>query len=304
MEKAIIITGGTGMVGNSLTNYLIEKGYSVHILSRNTKKKEVNSRIKYFKWDTDQQTYDDNVFSNAVAIVNLAGAGIADKRWTKNRKQEIVESRVAAGNLVTKMLLNETHQIKTLIQASAIGWYAPNASLNQYQEDLAPNNDFLGTACNAWENSVNQINESSNIRKVILRFGIVLNKNGGYVKAQILPLKLKVAPLFGNGNQLVSWIHQQDINRMIAYCINQNEVSGIYNAVSTEVVSQKNMIKKLATVLNYKLWLSMPIPSFFLKIVLGEMSIELLKSSNISNKKILDAGFEFSYPDLVSINKL
>ncbi len=304
--QQILITGGTGLVGTQLTQLLLSKGYGVHIFTRNKPKNTTKENIKYFEWDTEIGTYDKNAFNNVVAIVNLAGAGVADKRWSKERKSEILNSRVQSGNLLVKALQETTNTVTIIIQASASGWYnmeqLSHTNGNQFQEDQPANTDFLGATCKAWEDSIKGV-LALHKRLVTIRIGIVLSINGGMVKELAKPMNFGIIPVFGNGKQIVPWIHIDDVCGMILFAIEKN-INGIYNAASSEPVNQKTLAKQIAKVLQKKCFIAPPIPSFVLKLMLGEMSIELLKSISISNTKIKKEGYNFLYPSLVSITNL
>ncbi len=300
MSNTIIIAGGTGTVGKALAQHLVAQGYVIHILTRNPKKYTNSDSVKYFSWDVTQQLYDVSVLNGATAIVNLAGEGIADKRWTATRKIQILESRVAAGKLVVNMLNNQKHNINRLVQISATGWYAPAVSnSNAYQETVPHHTDYLGTTCKAWEESIAGINKAINVS--IVRLGIVLNQHGGMEKELLMPMNFGVLPIFGNGQQIVPWIHQTDVNRIITFLIENAQLSGVYNAVANKNDSQRKVAAAIAKYHNKRIWLRIPIPVFALKILLGEMSIELTKSSVIENKKICDAGYVFVNDELSKI---
>ena len=294
----ILITGGTGLVGKRLTAMLIEKGCTVTILTRNKNAVSNNSAITYSFWDAEKLIINATDFANADAIINLAGAGVADKRWTAERKKEIVESRVNSGNCLVNALQKLPNKITTVVSASAIGWYNPDtiASKN-YQEDEPANTDFLGDTCKRWEQSVHPITLLQK-RLVKFRIGIVLSKNGGALKEFLKPLKFGIAAILGNGKQQISWIHIDDLCRMFIAALEQQNMNGVYNAVSPEVTTNNKLNITLAKLLKGNFYIPIHIPAFALKIALGEMSVEVLKSSDISCKKIQDTGFKFLYPTI------
>ncbi len=300
--KKVLITGGTGLVGTQLIKLLQNKGYSIHVFSRNASK--AKDQISYFKWDPQQGTYDSNAFTGVTAIVNLAGAGIADKRWTTKRKREILESRVQCGQLITKALQETPNTVNTIIQASAMGWYGADTATiqNGFIETAEAHHDFLGNTCKAWEDSVEGV-KALQKRLVILRIGIVLSASGGMVKELKKPMTFGLVPIFGNGKQVVSWIHVTDLCKMILFAIETN-IEGIYNAVSSEPIIQKFLSKQIAKALHKRIRIPFYIPSFLLKMALGEMSIEVLKSTTVDNTKIKKAGFQFEYPAFENIDKL
>ena len=298
--QTVLITGGTGMVGTSLTQLLLSKGYQVIILTRKPQTSPI-SNLTYAVWDIAKGTIDPLAFEKADTIVHLAGAGVADKRWSKKRKQEIVDSRVMSGALLVKYLTAHTHQVKTVVTASAIGWYGPDTEQSlQYgfTETDPVDAAFLGDTCKQWEDSVKPI-ETLGIRLVTLRIGIVLNKQGGALAEFIKPAKFGLATIFGTGNQMVSWIHQNDLCKMILFGIQTASLKGVYNAVSPDPTSNKDLIIAITKKLR-GFYLPIPVPAFVLNIMLGEMSIEILKSAKVSSNKIQEADFKFDYPTLNS----
>lgn len=298
--QTVLITGGTGMVGTSLTQLLLSKGYQVIILTRKPQTSPI-SNLTYAVWDIAKGTIDPLAFEKADTIVHLAGAGVADKRWSKKRKQEIVDSRVMSGALLVKYLTAHTHQVKTVVTASAIGWYGPDTAeslMNGFTETDPVDGAFLGDTCKQWEDSVKPI-ETLGIRLVTLRIGIVLNKQGGALAEFIKPAKFGLATIFGTGNQMVSWIHQNDLCKMILFGIQTTSLKGVYNAVSPDPTSNKDLIIAITKKLR-GFYLPIPVPAFVLNIMLGEMSIEILKSAKVSSNKIQEADFKFDYPTLNS----
>ena len=286
------------MVGQGLTNYLIDRGYEVIVLTR-SEKKSTRLQLSFSKWDIDKQYIDIEALQKADIIVHLAGESVATKRWTSKRKQEIIDSRVQSGALLVKALTENNHKVKTMISASAIGWYGPDTEsslTNGFTETDPFDPSYLGTTCKQWEESVHAIKQLG-IRLVTFRIGIVFNKRGGALAEFIKPARFGVATILGPGNQMVSWIHQQDLCKMIGYAIENETVEGVYNAVSPEPVDNKSLVNAIAAKM-YKFHLTVSVPVLVLKIMLGEMSIEVLKSANVSCKKIESTGFEFDYPNL------
>lgn len=298
--QTVLITGGTGMVGQSLTDTLVQHGYEVIILTRSPK---MSSRlhVSFAKWDIDQNYIDPKALEAAHIIVHLAGESVATKRWTEKRKKEILDSRVKSGLLLSHALKTMKHQVHTFIGASAIGWYGPDnlQSLKDgFIETDSVDHSYLGETCKAWEDSVASI-AALGIRQVTLRIGIVLNKRGGALLEFIKPARLAVAAILGNGKQMVSWIHHQDLSAMILFVLSNKSVTGIFNAVAPEPISNEKLTIQIATL--YHPWhIKLHVPAWVLKILLGEMSIEVLKSAKVSSKKIQEQGFEFKYPTISS----
>jgi len=296
--QTVLITGGTGMVGQALASTLIDKGYEVIVLTR-AEKKSTRLHLNYAQWDIEKQWIDPNALQAADIIVHLAGESVATKRWSTKRKKQIQESRTQSGALLVKALQEHKHQVKTIIAASAIGWYGadtPQSIANGFTETDPLDPSFLGNTCALWEQSMHEV-KNLGIRLVTLRIGIVLNKRGGALAEFIKPAYLGVATILGKGSQIVSWIHQMDLCKMIVFAIENNAIQGIYNAVSPHPVSNELLVKTVAQKI-HKYHLVVKVPEFVLKIMLGEMSIEILKSANVSSQKMQNAGFVFDYPTI------
>jgi uncharacterized protein (TIGR01777 family) len=296
----VLITGGTGLVGKRLTEMLVSKGYEVIIVTRQIPL-TAQKNIQYALWNVEAGQIDSDAINKSDYIIHLAGAGVADKRWTNKRKKEIVDSRIKSCELLVKALRTNENKIKAVISASAIGWYGPDPSLheNGFDENDIANTDFLGETCKEWESSI-QPTTLLGKRLVILRTGIVLSKYGGALKEFLTPLKFGVAAILGNGKQKISWIDIDDLCSMYINAIENNNWHGSYNAVAPSPVSNKQLTLALAKKLRGKFFIPIYIPGFVLNFILGEMSIEVLKSCTVSSKKIQNAGYNFLYPTIES----
>lgn len=292
----VVITGGTGLIGTALTKALAVKGYNVIILSR-SRKQSPEKNIFYAVWDLEQQTIDEDAIKNADYIVHLAGANVGEKRWTEKRKKEIVDSRVDSGNLLVKALKEIPNKVKAVISSSAMGYYGPDSQIpnpKPFVETDKPYNDFLATTVVKWEAAIEPVTDLGK-RLVFFRTGIVLSNEGGAYKEFKKPLKFGMASILGSGKQTVSWIHIDDLVRLYIEAIENDKWSGVYNAVSPNPVSNQQLINEMAKQAK-GIHLHAKAPAIVLKVVLGEMSIEVLKSTTVSSEKIQQEGFRFLYP--------
>lgn len=296
----IVITGGTGMIGKRLTELLIEKGYDVIILSRQSLVIGHQSSITYANWDIANQTIDKDAIAKADYIIHLAGAGVADKRWSEKRKQEIIHSRTQSSALIVKALKEIPNNVKAVVSSSAIGWYGADTDAtlkNGFTEDAKADTEFLGETCRLWEKSIEPVTQSGK-RLVKLRTGIVLSNTGGALAEFRKPLKAGIAAILGNGQQVISWIHVDDLCRMYIHAVEKEEMNGAYNAVAGHPVTNKYLTLALAKQMRGNFYIPIYIPSWVLKIVLGEMSIEVLKSATVNCRKIQATDFNFQYPTI------
>ena len=293
--KRIGIVGGTGFTGTHLSQLLQKNGYHVVIFTRNIEGKKNTPYLTYAEWNTNGKS-DTEALSKIDVAVNLAGAGIADKRWTEERKKEILDSRVQSSRYLIAQLKQHGSKCTTYIAASATGFYGRDKAPDQpFTEDMPVAPDFLGQSCAAWE--AESTKAETFLRTVILRFGIVLGKESGAYPQLAAPMNFGIMPILGGGQQMVSWISVEDIAAMIQFAIEKTNLAGIYNAVAPNPVTHKALMKTIARVKG-GIKIPAPAPAFLLKIMLGEMSEEVLKSCNVSARKILAAGFKFNYPDI------
>jgi len=298
MTQTVLITGGTGLVGKLLTKALVQKGYKVLILSRTTNGKTASGSVSYATWDVKKQQIDREALQSADYIIHLAGAGVVDKKWTEAYKKEIVESRTESSRLIFETLQNNPNKVKAIVNASAIGWYGADANpVKSFIETDKADESFLGDTCRLWEQSIEPV-ESLGKRLVKLRIGIVLSNDGGALPEFKKPLTFGVASILGNGKQMVRWIHIDDLCRLFIAAIENENLSGSYNAVAPNPVSNKALTITLAKVIKGNFYIPLHVPAFVLKIMMGQRSVEVLKSTTVSCKKIMDSGFSFNFTEI------
>lgn len=304
--KTILITGGTGLIGRTLTRALLERGQKVIVLTRNPGRYSIpgTKNLEYAAWDINNNHIDESAIKHAEVIIHLAGASVAEKRWTKKRKTEIVSSRVDSGKLIMESLRKIPNKVELVISASATGWYGADkqGSGSSFTEDDPPADDFLGRTSMQWENAIEPVNELKK-RLVIFRIGIVMSTEGGAMKEFMRPLKFGVAAIPGNGSQVISWIHIDDLIRAFLYAIDEENMSGVYNAVAPSPFTNKELILSLARKVKGNYFIPVHVPSFLLSLLFGEMGKEVLKSTTVSADKLKESGFIFQYREFSEVVK-
>lgn len=285
----VLITGGSGLLGRQLTSELLKKGYTVSHLSRKLGK---DPDVKTFLWNVEKGEIDVNCIRGVDTIVHLAGAGIADEKWTDERKQEIIDSRTKSIALIYDLLSYKKHQVKNVISASGIGYYGDSGNALM-TEDSPPSKSFLGECCVKWEQAVDE-GSKLDVRIVKFRTGVVLSKEEGALPKMAKPIKYGFGAPIHTGKQWVPWIHIQDAVDMYLQAIEDDTLNGVYNMVAPFPVTNEQLTHAIAQQLNKPLWLP-HVPDFALKLFLGEMAILVLGSTKISPARIERAGFHFNY---------
>ncbi|HEX7368026.1 MAG TPA: TIGR01777 family oxidoreductase [Pelobium sp.] len=292
MGKKVLITGGTGTVGKYLSSELANKGYDVVLLSRNPTQ---NSLYKIFKWDVEKQEIDPACIDGVDTIIHLAGAGIADQRWTDERKQVLIKSRTDSISLIYQLLKEKKHQVKSVVSASAAGYYSNRGDELMFEES-EPAHDFLGHCCIEWEKAVDE-GAQLGLRIVKFRTGVILDKGSGALQKLAQPVKYGFGAPLGSGKQWVSWIHLEDVSQMYIFGLENDYVKGAFNMSSPQPLTNAWLTKAIAKQLRKPLWLP-NVPAFALKLALGEMSAVVLGSTKMSTQKIEEIGFKFTYPTI------
>ncbi len=285
----ILITGASGLVGTRLTEMLIQQGHEVAHLGR-TKRE---GKIPSFVWDVDHGIMDEQALKAVDTVIHLAGAGVADERWTEKRKQEILGSRIKSTALLASYL-GKNQNVSTVVSASAIGYYGFGLGDAEYTEESNPGNDFLAKVVEAWEGEVDKI---QNKRVVKLRVGIVLSEKGGALKEMASPIRWGVGAPLGTGKQHMSWVHIDDLCRMFIKAVEDYTMKGAYNATGPYSVTNDELTRAIAMTLHKPLFLP-SIPAFVLNILVGEMAVIVLNGSIVSSKKIQQTGFKFQFSNL------
>ncbi len=279
----ILITGGTGFIGQALQSYLQALGHETRVLSRRD------------GWDISRGFLAEDALDNVDAIVHLAGAGIAEKRWTEARKKELIDSRVLSTALLAEALRTRKHRVHTFVSASAIGYYGADSGNVLCTENTVPGQDFLSACTVAWENAVNEI---TNLRIVKLRIGLVLGANGGVFPVLARPIRWFAGVILGKGTQGQSWIHIQDLVKMFACVLTDEHAQGVYNAVAPHPVTHAEMTKQIAAAYHRPVWWP-KVPAWALRLALGEMAVLVTGGNFVSSEKIQkDLQFTFTFTRL------
>jgi uncharacterized protein (TIGR01777 family) len=293
--KKVLITGGSGMIGLKLSEMLLEKGYKVIWLSR---ERYIKAEIPRYRWDYRKGEIDIEALEQADVVVHLAGSNLGDDSWTRRKKQKIVESRV----LTTKLLLDTYKSLNkkpdAFISASAVGYYGMHSDDNIYNEEDQPaRNDFLSRTCKKWESATFQFQEELGVRTVALRTSFVISKESEAFKKMVLPTRFGLGAPMGSGKQYMSWIHLNDLCNLYIKSIEDDMMSGIYNAAAPQHTTNKELMRSIAKELK-RPFIIPRIPSFLMKLIMGESAGMVLEGSRVSSQKAIDSGFKFQYPSI------
>lgn len=291
MKEVVLITGASGMIAKELAKK-IGREYEIRFLTR---KKEHDYE---YEWDIRKGNIDEAALENVSHIIHLAGANISEKRWTPERKRELISSRVDSAELLQTALRKNKIKLKSFISASGINFYGTETSEKIYNENDPPGNDFLSEVVVLWERAADDFKDKNLTERVVkIRTAVVLSEKDGALKKMIPPIQYYIGSPLGSGQQYMPWIHLEDICSIYELALKNSTMEGAYNAVSPQHTTNKDLTKKIAKVLGKPLF--MPnVPGFVLKLIFGELATAILEGSRASSQKIQDAGFHFKFPDL------
>lgn len=288
----VIITGGTGLIGSALAKSLLADGHEVIVLSRDPAGAKLDNGIKVENWNGRTGDNWSNLITSDTAIVNLAGAGIGDKRWSDERKKLILESRVNAGAAVVDAIQKAAEKPRVVIQSSAVGYYGTPGD-QVLTEDSPAGEDFLADVCKQWEDSTQAV-ESMGVRRVVIRSGVVLSMDGGAFPRMLLPFKLMVGGPIGNGSHWFPWIHIDDEVKAIRFLIENDGAKGVFNVMAPNPLTNGDFTHEVGKVMQKPAVI--PVPKLALQMMFGEMAIILIEGQRAVPKRLQEHSFEFVYP--------
>jgi uncharacterized protein (TIGR01777 family) len=293
----VVISGATGFIGKALSRDLAESGYDIAVLTRDREKAKAQFRDKAIiaEWDGKTSQGWLKLASRASAIINLAGENIGAGRWTKKRKQRIIESRLNAGRAVRDAIQGASTKPKTIVQASAVGYYGPRDD-EPLDEFAAAGEGFLAETVRQWELSTQEV-EDIGVRRVVIRSGLVLGKDGGVLPRFLRPFRLFLGGPLGTGKQWFSWVHWKDEVGAIRFLLEREDLRGVFNLVSPQSLTMKEFVRTLGRVIRRPSWFR--VPAFLLRLLFGEMAKEtLLAGQKVLPDALLKAGYKFQYPEI------
>ena len=281
--SSILISGGTGLIGSEVASHLSQLGFSIKILTRRPTDESKN----LYNWDIAAGKIDPKAWEGTEYVINLVGSSIIGGRWTDKRKKELISSRVDATSLLVSEIKKQALPIKHFIQASAMGYYGDNGDI-KLTEDSPAGKDFMAKLCVDWENAAKPLSE--NIKLSTLRIGLYLSKNGGVYKTLGQVARFYLASAFGNGKMWANYTHKDEFAKLVELLFANKIKDGIYNIVGKNAFQMNGFVNDIAKNEGAKAWLP-NIPSFLLKLALGEMSATLLNSYRVTSPKLEAANF-------------
>ncbi len=293
--KNVLITGATGLVGTEVKQLLDNSGFETGIL---TTRKSLNIKNSFY-WNYEKGYIDSESLEFADIIIHLAGENISEGRWTKDQKQKILDSRIKTSQLLFNAIKNSTNKPEKIISASATGYYGTGISEKIFKENDAPGNDFLAQVVDKWEQSILKF-KTSGISYNILRFGLVISPDGGFMKKMSTPMKYFAGSVLGTGNQYMPWIEISDLARLILYLIENDIENEVFNAVAPNHITNKEFTNALSKAMKRPVLLP-AFPEFMLRILFGEMAQVIISGTRVSGQKLIDAGFKFKYDKIEKV---
>lgn len=288
----VIISGGTGLIGTALTKNLVQDNYDVVLLSRNPSKHTASAGATLVQWDAKTADNWGHLADGAKAIINLAGAGIADGRWTDERRKRIIDSRVHAGEAIVAAVSQAKQKPDLVFQPSGVGYYGIGEH-QTFTETSPAGDDFPAQVTKVWEPATEAV-EAMGVRRVVGRIGVVLSADGGALPQMALPFRLFAGGPIGSGKQWLSWVHIADVVSAIRYFMDDETTEGVYNICAAEPLTNKAFGKTLGQVLHRPALA--PAPAFVMKLLFGEMATLLLDGQRVMPQRLTEAGFAFQYP--------
>jgi uncharacterized protein len=287
----VAVAGATGFVGSRLVERLQAEGHQVLVLTRDVgRAKRMFPQAEVVAYAPLEAGDWQGTIAGCDAVVNLAGAPIAETRWTTERKQEIMDSRKIGTQKIVEAITQANPKPSVLVNSSAIGYYGTSETAT-FDEDSGAGKDFLAEVCREWEAAAEQV-KASGTRLVILRTGIVLGM-GGAIAKMLLPFKMFAGGPIGSGRQWFSWIHREDMVSLILQALTQPAMSGVYNATAPHPVKMSELSQTLGQVMNRPSWL--PVPDFALEALLGDGAQVVLQGQQVMPKRTIESGFKFAY---------
>lgn len=289
----VLITGGTGLVGQKLQRELLNKGHQLVLMTRNPDKYKLIKNIEYKKWNSISDPFPTEALEGVDSIVNLMGENLADKRWSPQQKEKLKSSRIIGTQKIVDAVNKANHVLKSFISASAIGIYPVNKS-ETLDENTKNGEGFLANLCQDWEASTSNLKNAE--RKITIRIGVVLAKSGGALGKLIPLFKTGLGGPIGKGQQYMSWIHVSDLVSLLSSAIEDQSYNGVYNGTTPKPVTNLEFTKALARALHRPALF--PVPPFMLKLAMGEMSSIILDSQKVISTRLSENHFQFMFPNL------
>ncbi|KIL47241.1 TIGR01777 family oxidoreductase [Jeotgalibacillus soli] len=290
----ILLSGGTGFAGKTITNLLVQEQHEVYILTRNPDLYDSTKQVHYVEWLTEN-AQPEKELEEIDWIINLAGESINNGRWNDDQKKRIYDSRMEATGEILRIIRALDITPSVLINASAVGYYPPSETKIFTETSTEKGHNFLAETVIDWEKKA-RLAEDEGVRVACARFGIILGKKDGALPSMAMPYKLMVGGTVGSGKQWLSWVHYQDVARAILFVLEHHKIEGPFNVTAPNPTRMKEFGETLGQMLNRPHWI--PAPSFALKLALGDKSSLVLEGQKVLPKVLEEHGFTFLYPTL------